>query len=256
MYTRTAFPYETTHEDVWIPPADGTRLYAGRGTRPRRPTADPAHAGQVMWRDIRVNRPEAVDPFIHTWLSRPAQDAYGGDGGVHGGGSEPCGRPGGGRLARPAAGWRDPPRDSVPRLIQSLPPGPVLPEPFPRPYVMDAHPPATTCASLPGRRVDVTAWSSPLVTPVAYALRGAPVLGRSPQHTGVDAGRFRPGGGDADLPPTTGRVGAGRSPRCATRPLTAPRPWSLGVPRTCQCATAAIGRPPRSRALRRTYVST
>lgn len=165
MYTRTAFPYETTHEDVWIPPADGTRLYAGRGTRPRRPAADPAHAGQVMWRDIRVNRPETVDPFIHTWLSRPAQDAYGGDGGVHWGGSEPCGRPGGGRLARPAAGWRDPPRDSVPRLIQSLPPGPVLPEPFPRPYVMDAHPPATTCASLPGRRVDVTAWSSPWSPP-------------------------------------------------------------------------------------------
>ncbi|GAX52452.1 hypothetical protein AQJ27_14420 [Streptomyces olivochromogenes] len=38
------------------------------------------------------------------------------------------------------------------------------------------------------------------MTPIAYATRGAPVLVCSPQHTGVDAGRFRPVGNDADLP--------------------------------------------------------
>lgn len=39
------------------------------------------------------------------------------------------------------------------------------------------------------------------MTTVVYGLQGAPVLVRSPQHTGVDAGRFVPLGNDADLPP-------------------------------------------------------
>ncbi|MET7348893.1 hypothetical protein [Streptomyces mirabilis] len=46
------------------------------------------------------------------------------------------------------------------------------------------------------------------MTPIAYALRGAPVLVRSPQHTGVDAGRFRPVGNDAGLPPNQREEGA------------------------------------------------
>ncbi|MET9121893.1 CocE/NonD family hydrolase [Streptomyces sp. NPDC004528] len=79
--------------------------------------------------------------------------------------------------------------------------GPVMSEPLLRSYVMDAHPPATAHPVLSGRWVGDTAWPSPLVTPVTHPLRGAPVLVRSPQHTGVDAGRFRPAGGDADLPP-------------------------------------------------------
>lgn len=29
---------------------------------------DPAHVGQVMWRDRWVKRLETVEPFIHTWL--------------------------------------------------------------------------------------------------------------------------------------------------------------------------------------------
>lgn len=39
------------------------------------------------------------------------------------------------------------------------------------------------------------------MTPVAYALQGAPLPVRSPQHTGVEAGRLFPSGDDADLPP-------------------------------------------------------
>lgn len=60
------------------------------------------------------------------------------------------------------------------------------------PALLRQGPPATTYPSLPGRRAGDTAWPSPSVTPIAYALRGAPVLVRSPQRTGVDAGRFRP----------------------------------------------------------------
>ncbi|MBW5426264.1 peptidase S15, partial [Streptomyces sp. BG9H] len=42
---------------------------------------------------------------------------------------------------------------------------------------------------------------SPHTTPTTYALQGNPVLVNSPQHTGLDAGRLRPSGNDADLPP-------------------------------------------------------
>lgn len=46
------------------------------------------------------------------------------------------------------------------------------------------------------------------MTPIAYAPRGAPVLVRSPQRTGVDAGRSRPVGNDAGLPPNQREEGA------------------------------------------------
>lgn len=39
------------------------------------------------------------------------------------------------------------------------------------------------------------------MVPVSYGLQGGPVLVASPQHTGVDAGRFFPFGNNADLPP-------------------------------------------------------
>ncbi|QFZ78800.1 CocE/NonD family hydrolase [Streptomyces fagopyri] len=216
---------------------------------------DPAHVGQVMWRDMWVARLETVDPGIRTWPTHPARDVNGGAGGL----DEDSSAIRAAVLA--VGGWHDPYRDSVLRLVRSLPPDrvrgligpwshgypdqdrrpgpaigflqetlrwwdhwlephgrrtpaapgartpagtdgrPVMAEPLLRSYVMDAHPPATAYASLPGRWVGDTAWPSPLVTVIAYALRGAPVLVRSPQHTGVDAGRFRPVGGDADLPP-------------------------------------------------------
>ncbi|MFD7047872.1 CocE/NonD family hydrolase [Streptomyces mirabilis] len=126
----------------------------------------------------------------------------------------------------------------------------VMAQPLLRSYVMAAHPPATTYPSLPGHWVGDTAWPSPSVTPIAYALRGAPVLVRSPQHTGVDAGRFRPVGGDADLPPNQREEDArsacfefevpgetwilGR-PRVRLR-LTSHSPWGQVIARVCDVA--------------------
>ncbi|GGU60609.1 CocE/NonD family hydrolase [Streptomyces lavendofoliae] len=70
------------------------------------------------------------------------------------------------------------------------PPVPARPEPGPRPGPGPA-----------GRWVGDGAWPSPNVTPVTYALQGPPVLVRSPQHTGLDAGRPVPSGDPAGLPP-------------------------------------------------------
>ncbi|MDX3758765.1 CocE/NonD family hydrolase [Streptomyces sp. AK02-04a] len=104
----------------------------------------------------------------------------------------------------------------------------VMAQPLLRSYVMAAHPPATTYPSLPGHWVGDTAWPSLSVTPIAYALRGAPVLVRSPQHTGVDAGRFRPVGNDADLPPNQREEDA----RSACFEFEVPgETWILGRPR-------------------------
>lgn len=82
-------------------------------TRPPNPT----HVGQVMWCDMRVKRLETVEPFIHTWLSHPARDAYWRHAGVHADG---------GHEGIPAAvlapgGRHDPYRDTVPRLVENLP---------------------------------------------------------------------------------------------------------------------------------------
>ncbi|KAF5999880.1 MULTISPECIES: CocE/NonD family hydrolase [Streptomyces] len=126
----------------------------------------------------------------------------------------------------------------------------VMAQPLLRSYVMAAHPPATTYPSLPGHWVGDTAWPSPSVTPIAYALRGTPVLVRSPQHTGVDAGRFRPVGNDADLPPNQREEDArsacfefevpgetwvlGR-PRVRLR-LTSHSPWGQVIARVCDVA--------------------
>ncbi|MFI6339542.1 CocE/NonD family hydrolase [Streptomyces sp. NPDC050535] len=199
---------------------------------------DPAHVGEVMWHDMWAERLEAVEPLLHTWLSHQTRDAYWKHGSVCedygaiqaavlavGGWHDP---------------YRDTvlrlvenlPPDRVRGLIgpwshqypdRGLPPGPaigflqetlrwwdhwlrdgdtgVMSEPLLRSYVMDSHPPATVYDELPGRWVGDEAWPSPSVTPVSYELQGAPVLIRSPQHTGVDAGRFFPFGNDADLPP-------------------------------------------------------
>ncbi|MEU9208978.1 CocE/NonD family hydrolase [Streptomyces sp. NPDC048415] len=226
---------------------------------------DPVHVGEVMWRDMWVKRLEAVDPFVHTWLAHQTRDAYWRHGSVCedygairaavlavGGWHDP---------------YRDTvlrlvenlPADRVRGLIgpwshqypdRGLPPGPaigflqetlrwwdhwlretdtgVMAEPVLRSYVMDAHPPATTYPSLPGRWVGDPAWPSPSVTPTAYELQGPPVLVRSPQHTGVDAGRFFPLGNDADLPPDQREEDA----RSACFEFEVPEEtWVLGRPR-------------------------
>ncbi|MGW7203868.1 CocE/NonD family hydrolase [Streptomyces sp. NPDC054837] len=198
---------------------------------------DPRYAGPA-WRDMWLKRLERVDPFVHTWLAHQTRDDYWRHGSVCedygaidaavlavGGWHDP---------------YRDTvlrlvehlPQDRVRGLIgpwshqypdRGLPPGPaigflqetlrwwdqhlkgvdtgIMREPLLRAYVSDSHPPATVYGTLPGRWVGEPAWPSPHVTTVSYGLQGAPVLVRSPQHTGVDAGRFFPFGNDADLPP-------------------------------------------------------
>ncbi|WP_369248472.1 CocE/NonD family hydrolase [Streptomyces sp. R41] len=226
---------------------------------------DPVHVGQVMWRDMWVKRLQAVDPFVHTWLSHQTRDAYWRHGSV-------CEDYGAIRAAVLAVGgWHDPYRDTVLRLVEhlprdrvrgligpwshqypdrGLPPGPAigflqetlrwwdhwlrdkdtgaLSTPVLRSYVMDAHPPATVYPELPGRWVGDPAWPSPSVTPVSYALQGDPVLIRSPQHTGADAGRFFPLGNDSDLPPDQREEDA----RSACFEFEVPEEtWVLGRPR-------------------------
>ncbi|MEU0666989.1 CocE/NonD family hydrolase [Streptomyces lavendulocolor] len=87
-------------------------------------------------------------------------------------------------------------------------PAGTVPEP-PTPATGEPPTPATAEPPTPGRWVGDPAWPSPHVTPVTYALQGAPVLVRSPQHTGLDAGPLVPpgeptGGPTGDPAPGTG----------------------------------------------------
>ncbi|OKK21254.1 peptidase S15 [Streptomyces sp. CB00455] len=198
---------------------------------------DPLYAGEG-WREQWLDRLEALQPLIHTWLSHQTRDAYWRHGSVR----EDYGAIGAAVLA--VGGWHDPCRDTVLRLAEhlpadrvrgligpwshqypdrGLPPGPaigflqetlrwwdhwlkgedtgVLQEPLLRSWISDSHAPATVYEELPGRWTGERAWPSPSVVPVRYGLQGAPVVVASPQHTGVDAGRSFPSGNDADLPP-------------------------------------------------------
>ncbi|MEU8848918.1 CocE/NonD family hydrolase [Streptomyces sp. NPDC048564] len=198
---------------------------------------DPQYVGDA-WREMWLKRLEAAEPFLHTWLGHQTRDGYWRQGSVCedygaidaavlavGGWHDP---------------YRDTvlrlvehlPADRVRGLIgpwshqypdRGLPPGPaigflqetlrwwdhwlkgedtgVMAEPLLRSYVSDSHRPATVYPTLPGRWVGEPAWPSPHVRAVTYAFQGAPVLVRSPMHTGIDAGRFFPFGNDADLPP-------------------------------------------------------
>ena len=197
---------------------------------------DPLHVGE-KWREMWLERLEAVRPFVHTWLAHQTRDAYWRDASA------------GDLTAVRAAvlavgGWHDPYRDTVLRLVEHLPqdrvrgiigpwahqypdrgrpPGPaigflqetlrwwdhhlkdaendVMAEPLLRSWISGSHPPATGDEELPGRWVTDPSWPSPYVTPVTYGFQGAPVVVASPQPTGLDAGRFVPRGHDADLPP-------------------------------------------------------
>jgi putative CocE/NonD family hydrolase len=225
---------------------------------------DPHHTGEA-WREMWLRRLEAVEPPGPTWLAHRIRDAYWRHGSVRedlgaieapvlavGGWHDPY-RDSVLRLVEHL------PPDRVRGLIgpwshqypdRGLPPGPaigflqetlrwwdhwlkgedtgVMAEPLLRAYVSDSHPPATVYDTLPGRWVGEPAWPSPGVSGVTYALRGGPVLVRSPMHTGVDAGRFLPAGGDADLPPDQ-REEDGRSV-CFDFPV-GEETWVLGRPR-------------------------
>ncbi|MEU5684935.1 peptidase S15 [Streptomyces venezuelae] len=198
---------------------------------------DPYFVGDA-WREMWLTRLAAVEPFIHTWLDHQTRDDYWRHGSVCedysaigaavlavGGWHDP---------------YRDTvlrlvehlPDDRVRGLIgpwshqypdRGLPPGPsigflqetlrwwdhhlkgidsgVMAEPKLRSWISDSHPPATVYKELSGGWVGDPSWPSPNVTPVPYALQGTPVVVDSPQHTGLDAGRYFPFGNDADLPP-------------------------------------------------------
>ncbi|MBD0745687.1 CocE/NonD family hydrolase [Streptomyces sp. CBMA152] len=198
---------------------------------------DPAYVGE-KWREMWLRRLESVEPYIHTWLAHQTRDEYWKHGSVCedygaigaavlavGGWHDP---------------YRDTvlrlvehlPPERVRGLIgpwshqypdRGLPPGPaigflqetlrwwdhwlkgkdtaVMAEPLLRSWISESHRPATVYDELPGRWVGDPAWPSPHVTPVSYAFGGTPVRIDSPQHTGLDAGRFFPFGNDADLPP-------------------------------------------------------
>ncbi|MFE2939500.1 CocE/NonD family hydrolase [Streptomyces sp. NPDC059255] len=198
---------------------------------------DPAYAGSA-WREMWLRRLDAVEPFLHTWLDHQTRDAYWKHGSVCeeygairaavlavGGWHDPyrdtvlrlVEHLDPGRVRGLIGPWSHQYPD------RGLPPGPamgflqetlrwwdqhlkgretgVMDEPLLRSWISGSHPPATVYAELPGRWVGDGAWPSPNVTPTPYALRGEPVVVDSPQHTGVDAGRFFPFGNDADLPP-------------------------------------------------------
>lgn len=198
---------------------------------------DPTQVGDG-WKDMWLERLEAVDPFIHTWLAHQTRDDYW----KHGSVCEDYSAIKANVLA--VGGWHDPYRDTVLRLVEhldpakvrgligpwshqypdrGLPPGPgigflqetlrwwdqhlkdkdtgVMAEPLLRSWISESHRPATVYETLPGRWVGDTSWPSENVSPVAYALQGGPQTVDSPQQTGVDAGRFFPFGNDADLPP-------------------------------------------------------
>ncbi|WP_328781013.1 CocE/NonD family hydrolase [Streptomyces canus] len=236
---------------------------------------DPLHAGDA-WRDMWLERLEQVDPLIHTWLDHQTRDDYWRHGSVCedygaidaavlavGGWHDP---------------YRDTvlrlvehlPAERVRGLIgpwshqypdRGLPPGPaigflqetlrwwdqhlkgvdtgVMREPLLRAYVSDSHPPATVHDTLPGRWVGEPTWPSPNVTTVSYGLQGPPVLVRSPQHTGVDAGRFFPFGNDADLPPDQREEDA-RS--ACFEFAVGEETWVLGRPRVRLRVTSEVSR--------------
>jgi len=236
---------------------------------------DPEYAG-LVWRDMWLKRLERIDPFIHTWLAHQLRDDYWKHGSVCedygaigaavlavGGWHDP---------------YRDTvlrlvehlPPERVRGLIgpwshqypdRGLPPGPaigflqetlrwwdhwlkgidtgIMGEPPLRAYVSDSHPPATVYDTLPGRWVGEPSWPSPQVKTTTYGLRGAPVLVRSPMHTGVDAGRFFPFGNDADLPPDQRDEDA----RSACFEFEVPaETWVLGRPRVRLRLTCEVPR--------------
>ncbi|MDQ1042890.1 CocE/NonD family hydrolase [Streptomyces sp. V4I2] len=229
---------------------------------------DPATVGADRWLPMWRERLDALEPFLHTWLDHQQRDAYWRHGSVCedygalraavlavGGWHDPY-RDAVLRLVEHL------PADRVRGLIgpwshqypdRGLPPGPaigflqetlrwwdqhlkgtdtgVMKEPLLRAWINDPVPPATSYDVMPGRWVGETDWPSAHVTFEKRALGASahPVLVRSPQHTGIDAGRFFPFGNASDLPPDQ-REEDGRSVCFDSDPL-AERVEILGRPR-------------------------
>ncbi|MFF5144785.1 CocE/NonD family hydrolase [Streptomyces sp. NPDC013157] len=230
---------------------------------------DPAIVGADRWLPMWRERLDALQPLLHTWLDHQERDGYWRHGSVCedytaidaavlavGGWHDPY-RDTVFRLVEHL------PADRVRGLLgpwshqypdRGLPPGPaigflqetlrwwdqhlkdtdtgVMREPLLRAWINDPVPPATSYDVMPGRWVGADNWPSPRVTWSERALAPgtrAPVLVRSPLHTGVDAGRFFPFGNAGDLPPDQ-REEDGRSVCFDSEPL-AERVEILGRPR-------------------------
>ena len=113
------------------------------------------------------------------------------------------------------------------RWLKDEPTG-VEDDPALRSWMQDSVRPATRYAERPGRWVTEPSWPSPNVarrhTPLGSmhcrdAVGPGPILVATPQHCGIDAGRFFPYGNPADLPPDQ-REEDGRSVCFDTAPLT------------------------------------
>ena len=201
---------------------------------------DPAVVGE-HWLPMWKQRLDALEPFVHTWLDHQARDDYWRHGSVCedysavqaavlavGGWADPY-RDTVLRLAKnlpgPVRGILGPWAHQYPD--RPLEPGPqigflqetlrwwdhwlkgadngAMDTPLLRSYIQEPVPPATAYAVREGRWVSDDAWPSPSTewTERTLARQGGadPTVVRSPQHTGVDAGRFFPYGNATDLPP-------------------------------------------------------
>ncbi|ORT59747.1 CocE/NonD family hydrolase [Streptomyces sp. CB03238] len=197
---------------------------------------DPLYVGDA-WRDMWLTRLEGVEPLVHTWLAHQTRDDYWRRGGVRedygairaavlavGGRHDPyrdtvlrlVEHLPGDRVRGIIGPWshqypdRGLPGPAIGFLQETLrwwdhhlkgEPTGIMSEPLLRSWISASHPPAAGHPEFPGRWVGDGTWPSANVTPVTYALQGPPVLVRSPQHTGLDAGRLVPSGDDAGLPP-------------------------------------------------------
>ena len=118
-------------------------------------------------------------------------------------------------------------------------------EPALRVYLQDGVPPATRYATRPGRWLAEPSWPSPnvstrrfgfdeLTCPAAVGVDTVAVA--TPQHCGIDAGRYFPFGNPADLPPDQ-RAEDGLAVCFDTAPLDEPLAL-LGVPEATVCLRA------------------
>ncbi|MFD6421522.1 CocE/NonD family hydrolase [Streptomyces sp. NPDC060198] len=198
---------------------------------------DPVIVGDG-WKEMWLDRLESLDPVVHAWLAHQTRDDYWVRGSVSGEygairaavlavggwhdpyrdtvlrlvehldpsrvrgliGPWPHQYPDRGRAPGPAIGFLQETLRWWDQHLKEKETG-VMSEPLLRSWISGSHPPATRYETLPGRWIGDGAWPSESITPVAYALRGGGRIVRSPQQTGLDAGRFSPCGNDADLPP-------------------------------------------------------
>jgi len=226
-----------------------------------------ADASDSPWQDLRdlwVRRLEAMEPPGHTWLTRQTRDTPG----QEGGGPEDLGAIRAAVLA--VGGWRDPHCDTVLRLVRDLPSDRVrgIIGPWSQQYPDRELPPGPAIGFLQetlrwwdhwlkdldtgvlaepllrshptgGHWIGDESWPPPTVSTVSHGLQGSPVVVRSPQHTGLDAGRFVPLGGAGDLPPDQ-REEDGRS-ACFEFEVPGER-WLLGRPRVRLRLTSPVER--------------